>query len=221
MSEAQSDRAISSKSLTQKVVERLENEIIEGRLQPGQRLVETALCEAWNISRSPVREALRILTGEGFLILVPRKGTFVAPFNRKEVIEIYQIRANLESLATYLAIKRREPSLLPTLRSIQNNLINAVNSGDTRAYRTLNLEFHNAIIKASDNAQLIRMLLSLEKHIQRYRFSTSPKRGFDELLANHERIMDLIASGDAELAEQERKARILSNIPILLGKIPE
>jgi DNA-binding GntR family transcriptional regulator len=215
------DRCISSKSLTQQVVERLESDIIEGRLRPGQRLVETSLCEAWNISRSPVREALRILTGEGFLALIPRKGTFVSLLTRKEVEDIYHVRANLESLATFFTVRRGDPSVVKKMRAVQDALRAVVEREDATSYRALNLEFHNTVTDACGNEYLIRMLHSLEKHIQRYRFRTYPKRGFPELIANHERIIELVASGDAELAEKERKARILSNIPLLLEQFPE
>lgn len=206
----------SLKSLAQQVAEKIENEIIEGRFQPGQRLLESTLSEQWNISRSPIREAMRILTGEGLLIFRSRKGTFVAPLSRNELENLYTIRASLESLAIFLTIKKNGATVLPELRQVQDELKKAVESGDYQTYRKLNTRFHNIYIQACDNPQLITMLHSLEKHTQRYRNKTTLKRGFADILENHEKIIQMIASGDADAAAEARKQRILSNITLIL-----
>lgn len=208
--------SLSLKSLAQQVAEKIENEIIEGRFQPGQRLLESTLSEQWNISRSPIREAMRILTGEGLLIFRSRKGTFVAPLSRNELENLYTIRASLESLAISLTIQKNAATVLPELRQVQDELKKAVENGDYQAYRKLNTRFHNIYIQACDNPQLITMLHSLEKHIQRYRSKTTLKRGFADVLENHEKIIQMIANGDANAAAEARKQRILSNITLIL-----
>jgi len=206
----------SLKSLAQQVAERIENEILEGRFLPGQRLLESTLSEQWDISRSPIREAMRILTGQGLLVFHPRKGTFVAPLSREELENLYTIRASLESLAIFLTVRKKDPAVPAELRRVQDLLKKAVENGDYRTYRELNTLFHNVYIQACGNPQLITMLQSLEKHIQRYRSKTTLKRGFTELVENHENIIRLVASGDAEVAAEARKKRILSNITLIL-----
>lgn len=208
--------SFSLKSLAQQVAERIETEILEGRFQPGQRLLESTLCEEWNISRSPIREAMRILTGEGLLVFRPRKGTFVSPLSRAELEDLYTIRANLESLAFSLSIRKNGPQILAEMRHVQDCLKYAIENGKIHDFNKLNIRFHNIYIEACENPRLISMLYSLEKHIQRYRNKTLLKRGFAEVLKNHENIIQLVANGDPEVAEEARKQRILSNITLIL-----
>ncbi len=208
--------SFSFKSLAQQVAERIENEIMEGHFVPGQRLRESTLSNEWDISRSPIREAMRILTGEGLLEFRPRKGTFVAPLSKEELENLYTIRASLESLAISLTIRRNRDSVLPKLKAVQEELKKAVEAGNMQTYRKLNTAFHDTYIQACGNPQLINMLHSLEKHIQRYRMKTTIKRGFADLIANHENIIRLIADGDEEAAAAARKKRILSNITLIL-----
>ena len=95
---------INQKSLAEHIVEDLEQKIIVGILQPGQRIIEEALCKTYGVSRSPVREAFHILESQGFVIREPRRGISVAEITPREAEEIYRIRASLEGLAMSLAV---------------------------------------------------------------------------------------------------------------------
>src|SRR5512139_8022 len=103
------DERIRQKSLAEHIVEDLEQKIVAGVLTPGQRIIEEALCNTYGVSRSPVREALRILENQGFAIREPRRGISVASITPQEAEHIYQIRASLEGLATALAVKNKTP----------------------------------------------------------------------------------------------------------------
>jgi len=100
------------KSLVESIVEDLQDKIIRGQLKPGQRMVEAELCEKMGISRSPLREGFRILESQGFLAHEPRKGMHVSRVSLEELENIYVIRANLESLATKLAVQNGDPQAL-------------------------------------------------------------------------------------------------------------
>jgi DNA-binding GntR family transcriptional regulator len=215
------DSSIQCKSLVQLVIDRLEEEIISGSLAPGQKLLETELAAAWRVSRSPVREAFRILTGQGLLIMKPRLGTFVAPMNRQEIIEIYQIRACLESFAVFLTVQKQDPAVLERLQEVHKAIIAAVADRDEIAYHRLNREFHAILTRSCGNERLIGMLEPLEKHTQRYRFRyKSSVTDFSAIIVSHNRIIELVTEGDPYKAERERKAGILANLPDILARVP-
>src|SRR5512137_2238156 len=99
------DAVIKFKSLTDQVYEFLSNSIIEGRIKPGEKLLENELCHQFGISRSPLRECFRILEAEGLINISPRKGAFVREFDRQDLEDVFPVRAVLEGLAARLAVK--------------------------------------------------------------------------------------------------------------------
>ena len=107
---------IKQKSLVDYIIQDLEDKINGGILEPGERIVEETLCKAFGVSRSPVREALRTLESQGYLAREPRKGVTVSRVTAKEIEDTYRIRANLESLAVYLAVKKQDPKVLQQLK---------------------------------------------------------------------------------------------------------
>jgi DNA-binding GntR family transcriptional regulator len=204
------------KSLVATIVETLESRIISGALKPGERLVEQRLCEQFAVSRSPLREAIRILENQGFLIKRARRGVTVAEATLKEAIDVYTIRANLESLATFLAVRRHEPDLVGRLRELNAKMVRAVEKGDARSYDRLNTEFHDTLIQACGNERLIQMLTVFAKHTARYRKEVLSIPGkLEESVRKHEALIRSIESGDASGAERIRRNDILANIPLL------
>ena len=204
---------IEHKSLVAAIVEKLEKQIISGELKPGQRIVEQKLCEQLGVSRSPVREAFRILENQGFLVNQARRGVSVARASLKEARDAYTIRANLESLATFLAVKRQEPGLVERLRELHREMARMVELGDEPGHARANDAFHEVLINACDNEQLIQMLTVFAKHTARYRREVLSMPGrLEESLKKHELLIRSIAYGDAEQAERIRKDSILANI---------
>lgn len=202
------------KSLVQTIVEAIEARIVIGELQPGERLVEQSMCDMLQVSRAPLREAFRILENQGFLENKSRKGVYVTKLTRKEAIDIYMIRANLESLATSLAVKAGGAELAGELRAIHSVMKDAVERGDSDCYIMNNLKFHEILISTCDNQRLIDMLRRFNKHTARYRVRILSTPGkYEESIKRHEELIEAIANGDAERAERIRKEAVLSNIP--------
>ncbi len=207
---------IEHKSLVAAIVEKVEAWIISGELPPGERIVEQKLCTQLGVSRSPVREAFRILENRGFLVNRARKGVSVARATLQEARDAYTIRANLESLATFLAVKRQEPGLVERLKELHREMGRAIAAGDEAAHSRLNDRFHETLINACGNEQLIQMLTVFAKHTARYRKEVLSIPGkLDESLKKHEMLIRSIEYGDAEGAERIRKNSILANIPLL------
>lgn len=208
-------KKFNQKSLVEHIVEMLEEEIIVQKLQPGQRIVEADICKRWNVSRSPVREAFRILESNGFLTHKPRCGTFVTQLTHQEAEEIYIIRANLESLAISLAALKHDENDLKVLKNLHERMLQAATKGLMSDIHRLNLKFHENLIEASKSPRLITLCKNLEKQIKPYRAAVTVTRGMESSIQSHAKIIKLIEIRNSKMAEKERKQRILSSIPIL------
>jgi len=204
---------IKHKSLVEQIVQGLEKKILEGDLKPGQRIIESALCQTLRVSRSPVREAFRILESKGFVTSEPRKGISVTTITSQEAEDIYMIRANLESLATYLAVKKQDPKVLKKLRTLHQQMRKVLAKTDINPYFMLNLKFHEALINACENNRLIELINTFDKQTRRYRLEAISIPGWiNSSIKIHEAIIQAFESGDAEEAEQLRKTMILNQI---------
>jgi DNA-binding GntR family transcriptional regulator len=204
------------KSLVQTLVENIEARILSEELKPGERLTEQMMCSVFDVSRSPLREAFRILENQGFLVNKARRGVFVPKLTRKEAIDIYAIRANLESLATFLAVKERGKELAKSLRGIHEKMKKAATDGDMKEYWLYNVRFHETLISSCGNKLLIEMLGRFNKQTMRYRAKilANPEKS-EESLQKHEALIRSIEKGDAASAESLRKKAILDNIVLV------
>lgn len=205
---------IKQKSLVDYIIQDLEDKIISGILKPGERIVEEALCKEFGVSRSPVREALRTLESQGYVTREPRKGVTVSRVTAKEIEDTYRIRANLESLAVYLAVKKQDPKVLQQLEKNHHKMTDLAEDGKVSgAYFNLNLQFHKILVDACDNKRLTQMIDTLVKQTRRYRahILSIPGR-IEASLKNHEMIIRSFEAGDAKKAESLRKTTILKNI---------
>ena len=207
-------------SLVTFITDDLEEKILNGTLKPGQRLLEAELCSTYDISQTPLREALRILESQGYVTHEPRKGVFVTKITIDDIEEIYRLRANLESLATYLAIKNNNPEVLAKLKKMHQQMIKAATQKDVKAYVALNLKFHEIIITASQSKRLIQMLQTFIKQTERFRLNIlmNPEM-FKSSIDAHENVIRLFESGDAEKAEKMRKKSILKNVGTYIKKM--
>jgi DNA-binding GntR family transcriptional regulator len=204
---------IKHESLVHQIVQGLEKKILEGTLKPGERIIEEDLCRTLGVSRSPVREAFRILESEGFVTHEPRKGISVSEVSPEEAADIYLIRANLESLAISLSVRKQDPDVLKKLKDYQQEMEKAASQNDVRTYFDLNLKFHETFVEACGNRRLIQLIRSFEKKITRYRLEVlSVPNWTRSSLKTHEELIRSFESGDAEKIEQIRRKGILSHI---------
>ena len=205
---------IKQKSLVEYIIQDLEDKINRGILKPDERIVEEALCKAFGVSRSPVREALRILESQGYVTREPRKGVTVSSVTAKEIEDTYRIRANLESLAVYLAVRQQDPKVLQKLKKIHGKMKELAEEGRVSdAYFNLNLKFHKTLVDACGNKRLMQMIDTFVKQTQRYRIQILSIPGrIEASLENHEMIIRSFEDGDAQKAESLRKETILKNI---------
>ena len=207
------DELIRQKSLAEHIVEDLEKKIIGDTLQPGQRIIEEALCKTLGVSRSPVREAFQILESRGFVVREPRKGISVARSTQREAEDIYRIRASLDGLATSLAVDKQTPELLKKLKKLHEQMIRAAEKKNSAAYQQLNEKFHELLINACDNQRLIQLIRNFDKQTIRYRMTVSSGPGWMRNSTKiHAAIIASFGAGDAAAAERIRRNSILDQI---------
>jgi DNA-binding GntR family transcriptional regulator len=204
---------IRHESLVKQIVQGLEKQILDGTFKPGERIIEEDLCRSLGVSRSPIREAFRILESEGFVTHEPRKGISVSEVTPEEAADIYVIRANLESLAIHLAVKKQDPKVLDVLRELHHKMKKAAVQKDLGTYFNLNLKFHETLIQASGNPQLVQLIKTFGKQTMRYRLEVlSVPNWMSSSMKIHEEIIRSFELGDAARAEGIRKKEILSHI---------
>lgn len=157
------ETVIKFKSLPDQLYEYLSDSIIEGRIKPGEKLVENDLCHQFGISRSPIRECFRILESEGLVIIHPRKGTFVRELTSKDIEDVFPVRASLESLAARLAVPNISEKEIGIFNDLITKMKEALSNKDIRSFLRFNFTFHSVFIKASNNQVLEKTLKNLGK----------------------------------------------------------
>lgn len=183
------------------VFETLREAIIQGRLKPGERLMEIQLAEDLGVSRTPVREAIRKLELEGFLVMVPRKGAYVADISVKDITDIFEVRAALEALAAGLAAERVTEDELDQLERALIHLSEA-SANDLETVVKTDTSFHELIYKASRNQRLLQIVKHLQEQIQRFRTASLGRPGRTRIaIEEHRKIVEAISERNVELAQ--------------------
>ena len=191
------------KPLRDVVFENLREAILEGNLKPGQRLMEVQLAEQLGVSRTPVREAIRKLELEGLVVMIPRKGAYVANMSLKDVIDVLEIRSSLEGLAASLSAERITDEDIKTLESIVEEFEQNVDESNVEALLKNDVEFHECIFKSTNNKKLHQLINSLWEQV--YRFRVTYISDYDStvnIIEEHKMILDAIKKGDSEMAKK-------------------
>ena len=167
------------------------------------RLDERQLSRALGVSRTPIREAMTLLEQEGFLRTVPRRGVFIVRKTKKEIIEIIEVCAALESMAARLATINAPDERIAALRPMFDEFHNAAPSEHLHEYSDANIAFHQAIINLSGSQLMSRTIENLFVHVRAIRRMTiSQKDRASRSIADHMRIIDALERRDTDLAER-------------------
>jgi DNA-binding GntR family transcriptional regulator len=188
-------------SLAQWVADILAERIIQFRYPEGYRLREQELAAEFRLSRSPIREALRILERDGHIELLPRRGAIVTALDEKTVDEVYKCRVRLTALVAEEAAPHLTDEDLAFLERIVKRMEQAVAIGDTDTYFQCNVEFHNLLWECSDNSVLQQILRALNSRVLRLRYLSMslPSRAAISLVAHQDMLRELRA-GNGEAA---------------------
>jgi DNA-binding GntR family transcriptional regulator len=151
------------------VLQALRTEILAGALRPGERIVQESLAERYGVSRVPLREALRILEGEGQVTYLPHRGYVVAQLSLADLTEVYRLRELLEPEAISAAVPRLDRPDIDRLVDLSRAVDDAAAGGDLLALADANRRFHFAIFEAADRPRLVRLLRQLWDATDAYR----------------------------------------------------
>lgn len=187
---------------------RLETEIVTGRIEPGSRLDEQEIAERYGCSRTPVREAFRLLAADRLVELRGRQGAAVRSIGAQTLIEMFQVMGELEGLCARLAARRVTPAQSQALQAIHARLIAA--AGDSvDVFYDINAEFHEAIYEAANNAFLADETRRLRNRVAAYRRRVThmPTR-VEDTIREHEEIMEAILAHDPEAAHRAMRAHL-------------
>jgi DNA-binding GntR family transcriptional regulator len=185
--------------LSERLREAIEEEIATSKLAPGHRLDEVELAARFGVSRTPIREALSLLVGEGLVENRPRRGVVVAQVSPQRLVEMFEVMAELEAMCARLASRRMSDEELRLIEAAHEACRGAADAGDADAYFYANERFHFAIYGASHNHYLIEQASALQRKLRPYRrlqlrVRNRVRRSFEE----HQAIVDALRAGDAE-----------------------
>ncbi|HEX3030102.1 MAG TPA: GntR family transcriptional regulator [Clostridia bacterium] len=208
------------KPLREVIFNTLREAIIVGELKPGERLMEVQLAEKMGVSRTPVREAIRKLELEGLVEMLPRKGAHVADLSVKDLMDVLEVRASMDGLATALSAARITDEEIKELKNIHNQFANYVEKDNLKGSIKKDVEFHDIIYRSSRNDKLIQITNNLREQIHRFRVIylkdyVSPK----ELVREHEEIYDSIAKRDVERAHKIAEEHIKTQEETILKSL--
>ena len=184
-----------------KLISDIRKEVSSGILKPGDQLEVTALAERFGVSRTPIREAIRTLVESGVLETRPRKGSFVRVLSAKQLLDLFQVAAELEGMACRLAALSLTKENVEAIESGLAKCTKAAEFQNNVEYAMANLDFHTAIHNASGNDWLIEQLRQLQINLNSYRTMPYEIRGrLKKSTDEHKIICDAILSGDGEHA---------------------
>ncbi len=203
--------SLSQPALYEQVAERLRTRIYAHELAPGTWVDEQALAIEYGISRTPLREALKVLAAEGLVTLKPRRGCYVTELSEQDLDEIYPVIALLEGRCAAEAAQKARPADLKRLAAIHETLERHAAAGDTDAFFEANQGFHTLVQQLAGNRWLQQMIDDTRKMLRLTRRDSLRLEGrLKQSLAEHRLILDAILKGDAAAAGQAMHDHLLS-----------
>ncbi len=189
-------------SLSDHLFERLQTDILNGTLAPGEKLTEQRVCDEYAVSRTPVREAFRLLERSGLIETIPNRGAFVVGFSRQDSEDMYELRKAYEVLAVRWAILRMTDEERAALAEAYEFMEFYTKKGDGGKMLAINMNFHQLIYNGSHNRMLANVLSMYQVYTQETRGGrTYTKKGLNEVLAEHRQIYEAFRNRDPQAGE--------------------
>ncbi|MFD0710450.1 GntR family transcriptional regulator [Paenibacillus sp. GCM10027626] len=191
-------------SAKDRALSQLQKWIIDGTLQPDEKLNDAELAAALGVSRTPVREALQLLEVQGLVQMYPGKDTRVTTIDKEMIGKLYATLGALHALAAETAAQLIEPGQIEQLRELNAAFARAIKAKDIYQALEYDEEFHNLIVELSDNPYTVSFCSSLQMHIRRFKF-VFLKQPLGQTMAaaeEHEQIIDALEKRDAQAASR-------------------
>ncbi len=203
--------SLAPRALYEEVAELLRQRIFKRELEPGSWIDELKLAEEYGISRTPLREALKVLAAEGLVTMKVRRGAYVTEVSEQDLTEVYALLSLLESDAAGVVASRASAGELAELQAIHRDLESAV--GDRDRFFAINEQFHMRLLEIAGNRWRNQMVADLRKVMKLNRHHSLFKSGrIEESLAEHRLVMDALAHRDATAATQRMQAHFANGL---------
>ena len=189
--------AIPRRSLHDELVERVRHQIVEGVLEPGKKISEKDLCAAYAVSRTPLREALKVLAREGLVVLTPHRGAHVSRLTISDIEEAFPVIGALEGLAGELACVQATDQEIEKISFLHKKMETAYRNKDRQRYFRFNEEIHDALAAAARNPTLSRMREMLDGRVSRARYYANISTArWDQAMKEHTAILAALKGRD-------------------------
>src|SRR3954447_4335841 len=199
----------SKEPIHEQILPLIRRDIVENRWQPGKRLPEPELCTEFGVSRTPMRDVLKILEAEGLVELLPHVGAVVTELNTPDLAEKLDVLIALEQAAAVTVARTRPAQTLREVQWLHRAMIRAVKSGQVRQYYTMNDEFHRLIVLGADNPTLSRLHENIMWHVFRARHHANEHEPVAAWAAEqHRQIVDALMDGADEKAGREMRRHL-------------
>ena len=197
-------------NLSDRIFEIIEKQILSGAIKPGERLVETELAVSLGTSKSPVREALKKLEGEGIVNLIPRKGYFVRDIDRKSIEDFVDIMIVIEPAIIQSALKKKTEAVCKEIDEILSEMKRTLKKKDHESYVALNDRFHGLFVDLTENEWFLKFFNTLHKQADMLRsLSLHTRDRFSRSIEEHEDIADAYKRGDEKRLKEAVRYHIL------------
>lgn len=201
----------SRRTLAEELHSQLADEIVRGMLEPGAALDEMELARRFNVSRTPVREAIRQLAASGLIEARPHRGAVVARPGEARVVAMFEAMAELEALCARLAAERMTAAERRGLEGVHETMRGLIHVGDPQRFHETNEAFHGAIYAGAHNSYLAEMTIATRTRVQPYRRAQFRNLGrLAKSHLEHDRVVQAILRGDREQAFNMMHAHILT-----------
>ena len=211
MSALMPDVRLAPRALYEEVAELLRQQIFNRALEPGSWIDELKIADEYGISRTPLREALKVLAAEGLVTMKVRRGAYVTEVNEKDLSDVYHLLSLLESDAAGVVAARATSDQLKELQDLHAELEAAVDERDR--FFAVNERFHMRVLEISDNRWRSQMVADLRKVMKLNRHNSLLKSGrIQESLAEHRAVMAALAARDADTTVQNMRAHFANGL---------
>jgi DNA-binding GntR family transcriptional regulator len=201
------------------VVDHLRNFIVEGLLASGAKLNERTLCETLGISRTPLREALKVLAAEGLIDILPNRGASVSRMTELEIRETFELMGGLEAFSGELACERMTPGELAEIKALHYAMLVCREQNDLSGYYTRNQAIHDKINDAARNTALRQMYIAVNRRLQALRFRSNFQTAkWDSAIRDHEAMIEALDARDGKRMAEIMRSHLNSKRDAVLAE---
>jgi DNA-binding GntR family transcriptional regulator len=210
---------LSRKPFNEQILPFIRRDIVTGRWKPNERLSEPQLCREFGVSRTPLRDAFKVLESEGLISLVPHVGAVITDPTVPDMGEKLELLISLEQFAAFKLALLRPSAAIEKITACHKGMIEAARNANATAYYTMNDDFHRAIVLGADNKTLADAHERVMWHIHRARhFANEHEPLSKNAPRHHQKIVDAVLSGNAPAAEHAMREHLTEVAVIITGK---